>query len=718
MTPAPDDDDVVGALRLGPAQIDEGLDELVHASRSWSSADERGRAHQERRSVVPQPELGRDLRDETLSQAGSGGRPGRRQLPLDVTVGQRVDLARPELPADEASLGHDDGVRIVGPRARRRRAPGRRPARCGARSSLRASRARRPRRARRPPARRGGAQARARAPSGSKNGVAATTAAAAVDLHLGRERPTPEPAEHDGLSERGRVEAGGHLTHDGPAVADHAALQWRRAGHGEAVEAAVVGERGGALEGPPAEEVRLVHLHRPVHAHTAGRAVELGVLAHDDVALLQAQPEQRLEPVGPHAEVGAGLQQRPPQRHRCAERVVELEAGFTGERQPHDVAVDPRHGPMVVAQEAGRVGQAEPAEQLGGAGPGHVDGAQRHRAVEHVDPQPPRLDPVPHPHLRRRRPARGEGQREAGVAVPADHPVVDEVAALVEHEGVARSARRDVVDVARVQALEGLDDVRAGHHQLPERGHVADADGVAHRRVLHAHVAVRPGPPPAAEAVHVGAEADVLVVQRSAAGGIQVVAGGGLAEGELAGGRAGGERLGRLLRAVGHERPQVGQAHRPLAGARAAQAGPLDQLQLGEAAAPHRLEVLHRRPRAGAHDTVTGRGRQRMLGGCGPDDGHGHAGGHAGQDVAGRGPETEDGGPAGVRPLDPFVVGSSPRLLPPRRRPRSPTRSRPRTAAAARTRSGTARRPVVRRWPPRRAGRCRPREGCAPRRSP
>ncbi len=150
----------------------------------------------------------------------------------------------------------------------------------------------------------------------------------------------------------------------------------------------------------------------------------------------------------------------------------------------------------------------------------------------------------------------------------------------------------------------------------------------------------------------------MLVVQRGAAGGIQVVAGGGLAEGELAGGRAGGERLGRLLRAVGHERPQVGQAHRPLAGARAAQAGPLDQLQLGEAAAPHRLEVLHCRPRARAHDTVAGRGRQRMLGGCGPDDGHRPAGGHAGQDVAGRGPETEDDGPAGVRTLDPFVVGS------------------------------------------------------------
>ncbi len=69
--------------------------------------------------------------------------------------------------------------------------------------------------------------------------------------------------------------------------------------------AAVVVELGGPLQRGAADERRLLHPDRPVHAEPARGRVELGVHADDDVALLEPQPEQRLEAVRPDAEVRA-----------------------------------------------------------------------------------------------------------------------------------------------------------------------------------------------------------------------------------------------------------------------------------------------------------------------------------------------------------------------------------------------------------------------------
>ena len=49
--------------------------------------------------------------------------------------------------------------------------------------------------------------------------------------------------------------------------------------------------------------------------------------------------------------------------------MVQLEAGLAGEGEPHDVAVDPGDGLVAVLEEAGRVGDAEPVEELGRTGP-------------------------------------------------------------------------------------------------------------------------------------------------------------------------------------------------------------------------------------------------------------------------------------------------------------------------------------------------------------
>ena len=160
--------------------------------------------------------------------------------------------------------------------------------------------------------------------------------------------------------------------------------------HGEAEQPPVVGERGGALERAHAEEVGLVHLHRPVHAEAARRGVELGVHADDDVALLEPQAEQRLQAVGLDAEVAP----RPPSAPATARPSDRAGGGARSDAspvklQPHHVARhagDRRRG-RAAGTSAGRRGRAG-CSSSPASGPGDVDGRQRHRAVEHVHPSP------------------------------------------------------------------------------------------------------------------------------------------------------------------------------------------------------------------------------------------------------------------------------------------------------------------------------------------
>ena len=243
-------------------------------------------------------------------------------------------------------------------------------------------------------------------------------------------------------------------------------------------------------------------------------------------------------------EVAPGVHERPPQLDRAVDRVVQLERGLAGERQAHHVAGHAGDVGVDVAEEPRRVGQAEPAQQLRRERTGDVDRGEGHRPVHDVDAEAPRLDPVADPHLGVGRAAGRERQDEpASPSVAQDHPVVHHVAALVEEQRVARAAGLDVGDVARVDPLERLDDVRPADDQLAERRDVADRDALADRPVLADGVAVVPRPPPAAEPVHPGAEREVLVVQRRPAERVDVGVGGGLGEGDLAGGGPGRERL-------------------------------------------------------------------------------------------------------------------------------------------------------------------------------
>ncbi len=105
----------------------------------------------------------------------------------------------------------------------------------------------------------------------------------------------------------------------------------------------------------------LLHPDRPVHPDPPRRRIELGVHPDDDVALLEAEPEQGLEAVRADSKVAAELGERPPQLDRAIDRVVELEGRLAREREAHDVTGDARDVRVNMTEEPRRVREARRA---------------------------------------------------------------------------------------------------------------------------------------------------------------------------------------------------------------------------------------------------------------------------------------------------------------------------------------------------------------------
>src|SRR5207244_10274938 len=92
------------------------------------------------------------------------------------------------------------------------------------------------------------------------------------------------------------------------------------------------------------------------------------------------------------------------------------------------------------------------------------------------------------------------------------------------------------------------------------------------------------------------------VVQRRASEGVNFDVRTGLGERDLARGRARRERRRRHAGARGDPGAHVGQADAALAGPRADQAGPLDQLELVEAPGPDPLQIVDAHAETGTND--------------------------------------------------------------------------------------------------------------------
>ena len=97
------------------------------------------------------------------------------------------------------------------------------------------------------------------------------------------------------------------------------------------------GMLGGVLERPLADEVLvLVELDDPRHRRAVGRGLRVGVLADDDVQLLQAQDALGLEAEGADAVLGAGLEDRVPHVLAVGGGEVDLVADLADEADAQD----------------------------------------------------------------------------------------------------------------------------------------------------------------------------------------------------------------------------------------------------------------------------------------------------------------------------------------------------------------------------------------------
>src|SRR5215217_3172360 len=157
-----------------------------------------------------------------------------------------------------------------------------------------------------------------------------------------------------------------------------------------------------------AREVAFVQPDHPTEAHIVGSCEPVGVLAYDEVALLQAQDALRFYPEGSYAEVRAALHERLPYVQSVGGGHVDLVAELAGEADaPHKAAFDARDAPLAdphigegLRREVHVLGQAQ--EQLTGLRPGDVDARIRRAHGGDVDLPPgvgglqPLVDPLPH----------------------------------------------------------------------------------------------------------------------------------------------------------------------------------------------------------------------------------------------------------------------------------------------------------------------------------
>ena len=175
-------------------------------------------------------------------------------------------------------------------------------------------------------------------PSGSKNGRSRTRAFSTepstliVELGVLLGEVGRHPGHADRLAEvvapaRARHAAAGAAVDD-----DLAALERHDAVlHLEADELLAEAALEHVLERPLADEVVLVELGDPGHRRLEHVRLRVGVLADEDVHLLEAQDPLRLEAERPDAEVGAALEDRVPDVLAVRAREVDLVAELADE---------------------------------------------------------------------------------------------------------------------------------------------------------------------------------------------------------------------------------------------------------------------------------------------------------------------------------------------------------------------------------------------------
>src|SRR5919109_4784685 len=173
-------------------------------------------------------------------------------------------------------------------------------------------------------------------------------------------------------------------TAHGPALLDHHLAALRRHAavlHLEADQLLAIAAGADVLEGPLADEVVLVELDDPRHVRLERVRLGVGVLADEDVHLLEAQDALRLETERPDAEVLATLEDRVPHVFAVGTGEVELVAELADEADPQHERRHPADAalPGVEVRErlVRNVEIREPAHEVARAWSRDVHGGER-----------------------------------------------------------------------------------------------------------------------------------------------------------------------------------------------------------------------------------------------------------------------------------------------------------------------------------------------------
>ena len=233
-----------------------------------------------------------------------------------------------------------------------------------------------------------------------------------------------------------------------------------------------------------ADEEGLIHPDRPRRIDLQAIGDAIGILADDEMALLETQHALGLDAKGFDAPCRSRRKQYAPQVQRMFGGHMYLVAQLANKADAHQPA---RHAgdapvaqPEIRERSITKIDISEPLEHRARQWPGEVERCMVSGEIDQPHRQAPPGRESGELAKQRGRVGRGGREIECLGSTPADHAVVDDHSGLVEHQPVARSAGLQVREPRAVDAVEELTRVHAMGLDLAERADIDQPDGRAH----------------------------------------------------------------------------------------------------------------------------------------------------------------------------------------------------------------------------------------------
>ena len=278
-----------------------------------------------------------------------------------------------------------------------------------------------------------------------------------------------------------------------------------------------------------AEKVVLVQLHHPAQPSPKRCRERVGVLADDDVLLLQAQDALALQTEGEDAEVDARLQHRVPDVLGVRAWEMHLIAQLADEPNAQD---DRGHARDLCLDQfqirksgGGDVDVSEARHELTRPWSRDVDGGVLRAHVDDARLQPPVRHPPLDPLVDGFGAAGGRGHKEVVFAEARDGAVIENHALVIEHRAVPDTPDLQIANAIGIDLLEQGYRLGASDLELAQRADVDDRHPFVNRLALLRRLAILPWAPPLPRPQELGAKVGVTVVKRAFLARLEVFGG-------------------------------------------------------------------------------------------------------------------------------------------------------------------------------------------------